>query len=277
MCPNMLALIKSEIWRLFRSQRALIFALAALILMFATACSSPDEQDALLFMVAGDNPNVIGGAVGFIGNLIDGKDVAGSAARTSMVFTILWIPMVIVYAVSVTANDYLSASYDVAKARGISDVSLVIAKCMAHSAFICLVYIGFGGIAFTCKMIQYAGSVTGEDAIRFIGPAALAATLLAVLFVESFSLFHLTKSAIASSVILVVLSLLVLALFPSSYGNGTDPWNPFLCLSPVSYLMNVCALCFRTIGPCDALSYCAVAAFVATLASVGALKAREVF
>ena len=226
-------------------------------------------------MVAGDNPNRVGGAIGFIGNLIDGNDVAGSAARTSMVFTILWIPLVIVYAVAVTSHDYVSASYDVAKARGISDISLAIAKCATHGALICLCFVVFSGISFICKLIQYAGVVSWEGKSRFAVPAALGAILLAVLFAETFSLFHLTRSAIAASVVSIVLSLLVLALFPSAYGDGTGPWSPLLYLSPVFYLMNVCALCFRSVGASEALSYSAIAAFAAMLVSVGALKVRE--
>lgn len=275
MRPNMLALINSEVWRLSRSRQAQAFVLAAFALMLVTVCSSSDEQDALLFMVAGDNPNRVGGAIGFIGNLIDGNDVAGSAARTSMVFTILWIPLVIVYAVAVTSHDYVSASYDVAKARGISDISLAIAKCATHGALICLCFVVFSGISFICKFIQYAGVVSWEGMSRFAVPAALGAILLAVLFVETFSLFHLTRSAIAASVVSIVLSLLVLALFPSAYGDGTGPWSPLLYLSPVFYLMNVCALCFRSVGASEALSYSAIAAFAAMLVSVGALKVRE--
>lgn len=111
------ALLRGECKRLLRSRATYAFAAMALILALATILSSPDEQNALLFMVAGDDPGRVGGAVGFIGNLVDADDVAGSAARTSLVFTMLWIPSVIIYAVVTTAQDYTSASYSVVEGK----------------------------------------------------------------------------------------------------------------------------------------------------------------
>ncbi len=271
------ALVRSEARRLMKNRAAYGFAAAVFFLMLLTAFSSSDEQNALLFMVAGDSPKIVGGAIGFIGNLVDDNDIAGSAARTSLVFTALWIPLVIIYAVVVTAQDYSSASYDVTKARGVPDSILVLGKCAAHGIFICLAYITLNGMAFIYKLLQYVGSITLDDALRYITPAFLAAIILVALFMETFSLYQLTRSVAATSIIVVTLSVLVMAVFPSSYGNGAGPWSPILCLSPVFYLMNICALNFKIVGVISTFAYVAAAAFIATVISVGALKMREVF
>ena len=81
MGTSLFALARSETRRLLKNRVTYAFAAAVFSLMLATVFSSPDEQNALLFMVAGDNPNNVGGAIGFIGNLVDNSDIAGSAAR----------------------------------------------------------------------------------------------------------------------------------------------------------------------------------------------------
>lgn len=271
------ALVRSEARRLMKNRTAYGFAAAVFSLMLLTVFSSPNEQNALLFMVAGDSPKIVSGAIGFIGNLVDDNDIAGSAARTSLVFTVLWIPLVIIYAVVVTAQDYSSASYDVTKARGVPDSLLVLGKCTTHGTYICLAYIVLNGMAFICKLLQYVGSITLDDALRYMTPAFLAAIILVALFMETFSLYQLTRSVAATSIIVVTLSVLVMAVFPSSYGNGAGPWSPILYLSPIFYLMNICALNFKIVGVISTFAYVVAAAFVATAISVGALKMREVF
>lgn len=276
MGTSFLALARSETRRLSKNRVTYAFAATVFSLTLATVFSSPDEQNALLFMVAGDNPNNVGGAIGFIGNLVDNSDIAGSAARTSLVFTILWIPLVIIYAVIVTARDYSSASYDVTKARGVPDSILVLGKCAVHGTYLFFAYTVLNGIAFVYKLVQYGGSITWDGALRYAVPASLGAVVLLAMFMETFSLYQLTRSVAATSIIAVALSLLVMALFPSTYGDGAGPWNPLLYLSPVFYLMNVCALHFGTVGVGSVLSYVAVAASASTIVSVGALKMREV-
>lgn len=271
------ALLRGECKRLLRSRATYAFAAMALILALATILSSPDEQNALLFMVAGDDPGRVGGAVGFIGNLVDADDVAGSAARTSLVFTMLWIPSVIIYAVVTTAQDYTSASYSVSKARGVSDAASVLSKLATRGAFCCLTYIAFNGMAFAFKLIQYGGPVSLAGIACFALPAALGAIVLASLLAEASALCLLMRSATAASVIAVAFSLFVMAWFPSTYVEGAGAGSPILYLSPVFYLMNVCALCFQTVGTSEVLLYAAAAIPVMCLVSVGALKLREVF
>lgn len=58
---------RSEVWLLARHPAtALMIALAAVLYVVAAATSSE-----VLIMVAGDDPYTLGGAIGFIGNLVD--------------------------------------------------------------------------------------------------------------------------------------------------------------------------------------------------------------
>ena len=72
----------------------------------------------VLIMVAGDDPYTLGGAIGFIGNLVDAGDVLGSVARTSFASTVVWIPVTILYAVYATSRDFESVAYAVSRSRG---------------------------------------------------------------------------------------------------------------------------------------------------------------
>lgn len=273
---SFLALVCSEGKRLLRSRLTYALIAIASVLMFATILSSPDEQRALLFMVAGNDPNRVGGSIGFIGNLVDAGDIAGSAARTSLVFTVLWIPLVSIYAVITASQDYTSASYDVSKARGVTDIHLVLAKCTVQGALCSLAYVVSCGASFMFKLIQYGGTLSFESAVRYAVPAVLAAVLLVSVFIETFALYQVTRSTVAASVIAVVLSFFIMAWYPSAYGGGMGAGGLLVYLSPVFYLMNVCALCFQTVETGTVLAYVALAVSAALLVSSCALKAREV-
>lgn len=274
---HLLALIYSESIRLLKSSAcyAVVFVASALALM--TALSSPDECNALLFMVAGDDPSRIGGAIGFIGNLIDSGNVVGSAVRTSLVFTIAWIFVVIIYSVFVTAQDYTAASYAVSKARGLSEMSMVAAKFIVHSVFCCLLYLISCFIAFVCKTFQYGIMLSFEGIGDFAYPALLSAIVLATIFTETAALYQLIRRAYLTVVVSVTLSLFILMWFPSSYSGDMSSVSPILYLFPVFYLMNICALCIQSVGIGTIATYAALTCAITLFTSTGALKWREVF
>ena len=83
-------------------------------------------------MVAGDDPYTLGGAIGFIGNLVDAGDVLGSVARTSFASTVVWIPVTILYAVYATSRDFESVAYAVSRSRGVSQAAIVITKLLVN-------------------------------------------------------------------------------------------------------------------------------------------------
>lgn len=277
MSASFFSLLRNECRLLLRSRATFAFIAAAVVLTLATVFSSPEESDALLFMVAGSDPSRVGGAIGFIGNLVDSRDIAGSAARTSLVFTVLWIPLVIIYAVVTTAHDYMSASYSVSKARGVSDVASVLSKFASRGAFCFLSYIAFSSMSFAFKLVQYGGLISLESIQRFALPVGLAALVLALLLMETSALYLLAGSVTVASVIAMGLSIFVVAWYPSTYVEGAGVASPVLYLFPVFYLMNICALCFQVIGVGEVLLYAAVVVLVTVLISAGTLRLREVF
>ena len=128
---------RSEVWLLARHPAtALMIALAAVLYVVAAATSSE-----VLIMVAGDDPYTLGGAIGFIGNLVDAGDVLGSVARTSFASTVVWIPVTILYAVYATSRDFESVAYAVSRSRGVSQAAIVITKLLVNCTLVGAVYL----------------------------------------------------------------------------------------------------------------------------------------
>lgn len=269
------ALVHCELKRLAKNPPTYVIMGASLLLALLTALSSPREEDALLFMVSGDDPRRIGGTIGFIGNVIAPDDLMGSAIRTSLVLTIMWIPIVIIYAAFVAAQDYaVSASYSVSKARGTSETAMAASKLFVHGGFLSLLYVLACSAPFAYKAAQYGAILTTDGAWRFLRASFLGAIMLTTLLTETFALYQSVRSAAATTVVMVMLSLFVLIWFPSMYA-GAGGLHVALYLSPVFYLMNICALCFQNVGAGTVVLYVAVANTISLVISRGALKLQE--
>lgn len=271
-----IALMRCELKRLAKNPPTYVMVGVSLLLALLTALSSPKEENALLFMVAGDDLKQIGGTVGFIGNIVASDDLIGSAIRTSLVFTIMWIPIVIVYAAHVTARDYaVSASYSVSKARGVSETAMAASKLLVHGSFLVMLYVFTCFAPFAYKAVQYGAVLTPDGVWRFSYISCLSAIVLAVLFAETFALYQLMRSTAVTTVVMVMLSLIVLMWFPSMYAGGSGSLHLAVYLSPVFYLMNICALCFRNVDVLNVVLYVAVASMASLAISLGALKLQE--
>lgn len=272
------ALLRCELKRLPHRFSTYAMSGFATLVALLTVLSPPEEERALLFMVAGDDPKRIGGAVGFIGNLVALDDLVGSAIRTSLVFTILWIPVVIIYAVFVTAQDYSTlAGYDVSKARGTPETAMVASKLIVHGGFLTLLYLLTCFMPFVCKVMQYGPALSSGSVGRFLGVASLGAIMLAALFAEAFALYQLVRSTVVATVAMVMPSLFALVWFPSSYAHagGMGGLNPTLYLSPVLYLMNTCALCFQNVDAWAVVLYASVAEVASFVVSCAVLRLGE--
>lgn len=272
------ALLRCELKRLPHRPSTYAMSGFAMLVALLTVLSPPEEERALLLMVAGDDPKRIGGAIGFIGNLVASDDLVGSAIRTSLVFTILWIPVVIIYAVFVTAQDYSAlAGCDVSKARGTPETAMVASKLIVYGGFLALLYLLTCFIPFVCKVMQYGSTLSSGGVGRFLGVALLGAIMLAVLFAEAFALYQLVRSAVVATVAMVMPSLFALVWFPSSYAHagGMGGLSPTLYLSPVLYLMNICALSFQNVGAWAVVLYASVAEVASFAVSCAVLKLGE--
>ena len=102
----MRTLVWCEARKILRS-RALYLMLAASVVFTALTALSPADTGGQMFMMAGD-PFRIGGAIGFIGNVVDPERIGASAIRTSFLFTPFWLPVVIVFTVHMLSADFLS-------------------------------------------------------------------------------------------------------------------------------------------------------------------------
>lgn len=274
--PRAIALVLCETKRLTKSPPAYVVIGASLLFALLTALSSPKEEDALLFMVSGNDPGRIGGAIGFIGNIVAPDDLIGSAIRTSFVFTIGWIPLVIIYTAIIAARDYdVMASYAVSKARGTSETAMAASKIIVHGCFLFMLYVISCFIPFICKAMQYGASLTAGGMWRFLSISFLGAIVLTTLLAETFALYQLIRSAAVTAVTMVMHSLFVLVWFPSMYAGDPSSLHLVLYLSPVFYLMNTCALCFQHAGAVTVVLYVAAAHIASLAISHSALKLRE--
>lgn len=240
---------RSEVWLLARHPAtALMIALAAVLYVVAAATSSE-----VLIMVAGDDPYTLGGAIGFIGNLVDAGDVLGSVTRTSFASTVVWIPVTILYAVYATSRDFESVAYAASRSRGVSQAAIVITKLLVNCTLVGAVYLLSTTALYLTKMAQWDVGASCSGFAQFVSIALMIALLLISMYAATFALYLLTRSVVASSVVAIAVSTFVMVWFPSTYGSGQP--SLLLMLSPVYYLMNLCSLSMQNVGVIQVLLY----------------------
>ncbi len=263
------SVFRCEVRRAVQGRSTCLFVGAAVALCLVASMTTSE----ILIMVAGDDPYTLGGAIGFIGNLVDRSDVVGSSARTAFSLTVMWIPMCVVYAVYTAAVEYGTAAHAVSRARGASELFLTGVKTAARCAVICVVYLFMSAVVFSIKMAQ-CGATFSWDAIGlFVLHGVLIAGLLSAQYCIAYVLQVLIGHAFASSAVTIAIAILILVAYPSSYGSGTVC---FACqLSPVYYLMNACALSMRGSEMACAFLYVIAVVAVSVIASSGILYIKE--
>lgn len=249
MAGSILSCLRSEVWLLLRRPSTIFMVVFAIVVSAITAASSSE----VLIMVAGDDPYRLGGAIGFIGNLVDVRDVLGSAVRTSFMLTVAWIPATILYAVYMTSKDYGSVAYEVSKSRGVSDISIAVAKLSVNCALVGAIYFLSTFAAYLIKLIQWGIGISICALGRFIPPALMIVLVLAAMYAATYAFYLITRNVIAGSVVAVAASLFVMVWYPSAYGSGC--LSPLLMLSPVYYLMNLCSLSMQNVDVLQILIY----------------------
>lgn len=267
-----------EMGKLLHSKMLLILLGAATLMTLLTLLSPVDYPGGPMFMTAGESPDKVGGAIGFIGNLIDPQNVAGSAMRTALLYTPFWLPIVIVFSVSVLAADFASGSLVVSKAKGVSLSSLLIAKVLVIASTLSIVYGLSGIVSFAFKTAQYGIMPTFADYRLFFGILVVNILLLISLVMESVLLFTVVRNSFLSALLLIFLQIYVLIGYPSAYGmtgEGADG-NLVFPLVPVFYLMNICSLSFENVSLILASCYAVISSLLMFPLAVFAFHAREV-
>ena len=261
------------------SSRALPALAACAALLAALTMSSPAEfPGGPLLMTAGPDPSRIGGAIGFIGNVVDPAAPGLSAVRTSLVYTALWIPVAIAFGLATFSADFACGAARVSRARGASLAGLGAARVLVSCCALSALYAASCGAALAFKVAQYGAAVGPVELSACAGAVAVNALGLCALASWSAALYAAVRSPFAVVVAQLALAALVLLGYPSSYGAAsaagtaapTLPW----ALHPVFYLLNASALCLDAAQAPLSLAACAgmLAGGVAAAAVASHLK-----
>ena len=251
------------------SSRALPALAACAAVLAALTMSSPAGfPGGPLLMTAGPDPSRIGGAIGFIGNVVDPAAPGLSAVRTSLVYTALWIPVAVAYGLATFSADFACGAARVSRAAG------VLVSCCALSAL----YAASCGAALAFKAAQYGVAIGPAELSAFAGAVAVDALGLCALASWSAALYAVSRGSFITVVAQLALAALVLLGYPSAYGAAASagtaapvlPW----ALHPVFYLLNASALCLDAAQAALALAACAgmLAGGVAAASAASSLK-----
>lgn len=270
-------LVACEARKLLRST-PFVLLLVAMVAFTILTVMSPADYPNPLFMTAGPQPDVVGGAIGFIGNYVDPGNVAGSAARTAFVYTPFWLAVAIVFAASAFSADFASKSVAVSQAKGMHPGRILAAKALVIIVVLGLCYAVSCLSAFLFKASQYGATLHAADVGLFLAVLGTNVLLIGALAVQAIMLYSLFKSTFVATLALLVFQVYVLLGYPSAYGlNGSGAaGNPLFTLSPVYYLMNTCALSFDNVPLLVAVVYALVAGALALAAAAAALHMKEV-
>lgn len=234
---------------LLRCQRAKLLAgpLPATMLAFSLAvlalCVARDSE--LLIMVAGERPEAVGGAIGFLFDVVDPASPSLSCARTALASTILWVPACVLCSGAVLSRDRADGSAAVSYARGLSPARALLARAIGCGALVIAPYLATTVAIFACKLSAAAAPPDAAAWSAFAGALVVCALLLASLVGEVALLFSLTRGVLGSTFACLALAVLVLFLYPSAYARALyagagDPVA--FAASPVYHLMWVCSL-----------------------------------
>lgn len=263
------------------SSRALLALAAGAALLAALTMSSPAEfPGGPLLMTAGPDPSQIGGAIGFIGNVVDPAAPGLSAVRTSLVYTALWIPVAVAFGLATFSADFACGAARASRARGASLAGLGAARVLVSCCALSALYAASCGAALAFKVAQYGAAVGPVELSACAGAVAVNALGLCALASWSAALYAAVRSPFAVVLAQLALAALVLLGYPSSYGAAsaagtaapTLPW----ALHPVFYLLNASALCLDAAQTPLALAACAAMLVGGVAAAAVASHLKEV-
>ena len=261
------------------SSRALPALAACAALLAALTMSSPAEfPGGPLLMTAGPDPSRIGGAIGFIGNVVDPAAPGLSAVRTSLVYTALWIPVAVAYGLATFSADFACGAARVSRAAGAPLARLGAARVLVSCCALSALYAASCGAALAFKAAQYGVAIGPAELSAFAGAVAVDALGLCALASWSAALYAVSRGSFITVVAQLALAALVLLGYPSAYGAAASagtaapvlPW----ALHPVFYLLNASALCLDAAQAALALAACAgmLAGGVAAASAASSLK-----
>ena len=263
------------------SSRALPALAACAALLAALTMTSPAEfPGGPLLMAAGSDPSRIGGAIGFIGNVVDPSAPGLSAVRTSLVYTVLWIPVAIAFGLATFSVDFSCGAASVSRARGASLAESGAARILVACCAMAVLYAASCVAALVFKAAQHGAAIGPSELSAFAGAGAVNALGLCALASWSAALYAMSRGSFITVVAQLALAALVLLGYPSAYGAAASagavapvlPW----ALHPVFYLLNAAALCLDTAQTALALGVCAAMLVGGVAAAAVASHLKEV-
>ena len=144
----------AEARKLLFSRALPALAACAAVLAALTMSSPAGFPGGPLLMTAGPDPSRIGGAIGFIGNVVDPAAPGLSAVRTSLVYTALWIPVAVAYGLATFSADFACGAARVSRARGASLAGLGAARVLVSCCTLSALYAASCGAALAFKVAQ---------------------------------------------------------------------------------------------------------------------------
>lgn len=261
------------------SSRALPALAACAALLAALTMTSPAEfPGGPLLMTAGSDPSRIGGAIGFIGNVVDPSAPGLSAVRTSLVYTVLWIPVAIAFGLATFSVDFSCGAASVSRARGASLAESGAARILVACCAMAVLYAAPCVAALVFKAAQYGAAIGPSELSAFAGAGAVNALGLCALASWSAALYAMSRGSFITVVAQLALAALVLLGYPSAYvvaasAGAAAPVLPW-ALHPVFYLLNASALCLDAAQTPLAFAACAgmLAGGVAAASAASSLK-----
>lgn len=193
-------------------------------------------------------------------------------------YTVLWLPVAIVFATSAFSADFASGSIRVTAAKGARSAQVLGAKALVAFAAVGACYAASCLAAFLFKANQYGVAPTAADFGLFFAVLGVNVLLLCALAAQAMLLFALTRNTFVSALGLLALQMYVLLGYSSAYGaaGAEAAFNPLFPASPVYYLLNSCALSFNDVPLLAGACYGAVAVALPLAVAALALRMREV-
>ena len=229
--------LASECLLTWRAERLAPFALITLMTCIATVLS-PDNSP--LFMVAGDLEGPVGSTIGFVGNVIDPKNVADSTVRASLVYTVAWIPVAAISGIAALGQGVSSPTTQLSQARGIPGGTALAARTLPGTLSLAVFYAISVIVSFILKSQGCDMTLTDAPWASMCATALTNCVLLCAIYASSACIGSLLKAPLIAAAIAFALHIGPLIAYPNAYLDGRAPGMAWV--SPTVSLMHTCSL-----------------------------------
>lgn len=228
-----------------------------------------------------EDPSV-GAATGYIANVVDTGDLVGSAIRTALFPTVLWIFVAVPCAVGVLSSDSATSADKVSRSRGAAIFQMVLAR-WAACVICCLVcYVALCSAGFCDVAARIGVSLDVRTWSRFAMPLLVNMLLISVVIAECSAVYCATHSTFIT--VVVVLTFFYLGtldyygvqqqMLTLGVGDSMVSWSTWI--TPAPFLQHTCSLSFSQVSVAQIAGYGVLAITLSIGAAVIISYVREV-